>query len=535
MRSILALATATLALTAGCGGGSDVLARVGEREITAADFREAFNRLSPSEQVDVLEPGGRLALVERLAIRNLLELALEDRGAPGADWWVEQYSDAWLAAQWTGAGFSEFAESGPSPEDLTGLARRFRLRIILLPDSATAALALSLWAEPDLARRVDMALAPWSIGEVSHRVLEGQAWQMPVEIETRLEGCEGSGPVIIPIYDAWAVAEIWAGEDQPVDSVPPEASIVAFSRHLDSLAGIMPSSHAIEEMSRHLEVRDGRYALAGSFDMDPSTVLVRYDGGGVTAGELAELIERTGAWSFFGQPPAELESLVMRPPMGVGAGIELWFYAEGVARTRWQADRGREAGLDPADAEIPVMASVEHLLRLEVLEAVAEPDSAGVMAYYQSAGSRYTIPERRSVLIAYVPRETADSLGTPASFDALSGWTPLDSLGAPVPTPPQLAEVFGPLAGPVFSAEPGAVCGPFDIGMDGLSAYVQVVEVVPPAPAAPGEIWSRLVDDCRAVRIQDAYAALLGELRSEIGIEIDTAAVENVDPWSGSF
>ena len=81
-----ALGVAMILLAAGCGSRRETLATVGDRRITRQDFISAFSSMSPSEQVDVLEPGGRLALVDRLIDKNLLEIALESRGAPGSEW-----------------------------------------------------------------------------------------------------------------------------------------------------------------------------------------------------------------------------------------------------------------------------------------------------------------------------------------------------------------------------------------------------------------------------------------------------------------
>ena len=145
------------------------------------------------------------------------------------------------------------------------------------------------------------------------------------------------------------------------------------------------------------------------------------------------------------------------------------------------------------------------------------------------------IPERRSALLAYIPEEAADSIGTPDSFDELSSWTFVDESGSPAPTQPQPAEAFGAIADTLFSQSPGVLCGPLDMGVEGARAYFQVVDILPEQPAEPAEIWGILSDDCRAVRIQETFDAFMEELAADMGVEIDTSAVENVDPWSGSY
>ncbi len=530
-----ALGVAIVLLAAGCGAGPDVLATVGDREITGQDFEGAFGRLSPSEQVDVLEPGGRLALVDRLVNKALLEQALEDRGAPGSDWWVTLYEDAALSSTWTESRFEAFMGDDPRMEDFLALAGTFGLRIVLVPDSLTAMHVLDAWGEGAFEPDVEMSLAPWSISGSSHRVMSGYLWQMPVDLETHLAPHAGEGPVVIPLYGAWAVAELEMNLEAESDSVPPEAALSAFNRTIRRELAAVPSSRAIEELAGRLAVSDGRYTLPDTTGIARDLVLATYSGGSVTTGDMADIITRTDPWNFFGNPPVEISSLVMPRPSGMGAGVDLWFHVISVAQTRWAAARAREEQMDAALGETAMMASVEHLLRLEILERVSEPDSAEIIAWYESNTSRYSLPERRSALLAYVPESAADSIGTPESFEALLRWTPVDSTGAPFPTPPQPAEAFGSLAEPVFSSSEGTICGPFEIGVEGARAYFQVVGILPVEPAGADQIWDILRDDCRAVRIQDAYLAFISELRNEMGVEIDTSAVERVDPWSDSF
>jgi hypothetical protein len=253
----------------------------------------------------------------------------------------------------------------------------------------------------------------------------------------------------------------------------------------------------------------------------------------LTTGQMVDLIGRTGRWSFFGAPPAELSSTLPRYPSTAGPGVDLWYSVVMTAQTRWQAAMAREAGLDPDEAGISLMATVEHLLRLEVLQAVTEPDSSALAAFYAAHPDMYVLPERRSVLLAYVPSDMADTL-SPSSFDELLGWTPVDSAGRPVPTPPRDSGVFGPLGPAVFSAEPGVLTGPVAVN-DSLAAFFQVEAIEGGMPADPSAIGPVLAADCRAVAVQDAYLAFVEELAAEIGVEIDTARVEAVDPWSGSY
>ncbi len=520
-------------LAAGCGSRRETLATVGDRRITRQDFIAAFSNMSPSEQVDVLEPGGRLALVERLIDKNLLEIAFESRGAPGSEWWVSLYEDAALAPAWTRARFTEVMGDNPDMGDYLYLSGTFSIRVVLVPDSSTAVKALENWRSPGFPSGMAMSLAPWSIGGSSHREMEGYLWQLPADLQVAFSEHQGDGPVIEPLYGAWAVAELEVDPTPALDSVPPEAVMSAFNLAQRTEMGLTLSSGAISELAEAMVVEDDYYRLTDTSGLDRSRVMASYAGGGITTGDVIDLILRTDRWQFFGSPPAELGAFLLPTPSGVAPGIDLWFFVSSVAQTRWAAAQARAAGMENETGSTALMASVEHLLRLEVLNRVEEPDSASVMAWYEANIESYTIPERRSALIAYLPVASADSAGIPSSFAELARWTVVDSAGAPYPTPLQPEDAFGVVGGPVFSSEPGQLTGPVEIGVEGVRAYIEVVDVLPPEPAQPDWIWRIIRDDCRIARIQETFSSFMSELRTETGVEIDTSAVENVDPWTG--
>ncbi|KZD15023.1 MAG: hypothetical protein BWX47_01330 [candidate division Hyd24-12 bacterium ADurb.Bin004] len=530
-----ALGVAMILLAAGCGSRRETLATVGDRRITRQDFISAFSSMSPSEQVDVLEPGGRLALVDRLIDKNLLEIALESRGAPGSEWWVSLYEDAALAPAWTRARFTEVMGDNPDMNDFLYLSGTFSIRVILVPDSTTAVKALENWRSPGFPSGMVMSLAPWSTGGSSHREMEGYLWQFPVDLQIAFSEHQGDGPVIEPLYGAWAVAELEVDPTPALDSIPPEAVMSVFNLARRTEMDLALSSGAISALAEALVVDDDGYHIADTSGLDRSEVLASYAGGGITTGDVIDLVTRTDRWQFFGNPPAELAEFIMPTPSGVAPGIDLWFFVSSVAQTRWAAAQARAAGMEDETGSTALMASVEHLLRLEVLDRVEEPDSSSVMAWYEANIEYYTIPERRSALVAYLPAASADSAGTPSSFAELARWTVVDSSGAPCPTPLQPEDAFGAVGGLVFSSEPGQLTGPVEIGAEGFRGYVEVVDVLPPEPAQPERIWRIIRDDCRIVRIQEAFSSFMSELRTETGVEIDTSAVENVDPWAGTI
>lgn len=522
-------------LAAGCGSRRESLATVGDRQITRQDFVAAFSNMSPSDQVDVLEPGGRLALVDRLIDKNLLEIALESRGAPGSEWWVSLYEDAALSSVWASSRFAEVMVENPDMADFLYMSGTFSIRVVLVPDSATAVKAKDNWRNPGFPSDIAMSLAPWSIGGSSHRELEGYLWQFPADLQIAFSEHQGEGPVIEPLYGAWAVAELELDSTPALDSIPPEAALSAFNLAQRREMCLAPSSGAISELAGAFGLADGRYYLADTSGLDRSAVLISYSGGEITNGDIIDLVSRTDRWQFFGNPPAEIGAFLLPPPTGMGPGIDLWYFVFSVAQTRWAAAQARAMGMEDETGSIASMASVEHLLRLEVLNGVDEPDSASVIAWYEANTESYMIPERRSVLIAYLPVSAADSAGTPSSFDELGRWALVDSSGVPSPTPVQPEEAFGAIGGLVFASEPGQLVGPVEFGVEGARAYFEVVDVLPSEPARPEEIWDIIRDDCRAVRIQEAFSSFMSELRTETGVEIDTSAVENVDPWADNI
>lgn len=527
-------ALAVFCLTFSCGGRRGVLAVVGGSEITEGDFVRAFDLLSPAEQVRVLEPGGRLALLDRLVTKRVLELSLGSADTSGASFWTALYEDAWLADRWRQAAFSAFRDSSEIDEE--ALSRQARLRIVLVPDSTTAARCASEWSSESWSPPAVTSLAPWSAGGSSYRVLEGPLFALPPDLAGILLPAEGGGPSVFRLYGVWAAAELNLGERIP-DSLPHGAAdMLAFESLLRRESGIRPSSTAIEALSRNMRIgEDGRYTLAEPVPGEPGGALVEWDGGSIEASEVARLLREVRPSAFFDGVPPELEAVAAPSPSPAGPGVDLWFYLTGLARRRWEADMGRASGLDPDTAEVAVMARVEHMLRRNVLETLAPPDSSKVMSFFERHRGELQIPERRSVLIAYVPSETADSLGSVEDFGVVSDWAPAGPDGAPLATPPQPPEAFGPLAEAVFTAPEGVVTGPLPSSVENLSAYVQVVSIIPAGTADPVEIWPLLEEWAAREALVEAYGAYTSELRSRFGVEIDSSAVESVDPWGGDF
>jgi hypothetical protein len=532
---LLAAVLGSLAIS--CGRDRSVLAKVGNHEIRTGEYREAFASLSPQEQVEVLRPGGRTALLERLVTKNLLELACDSgntRASSAA--WVDLYETSWLAREWSEIEYQGYRSAQTDTTSLLALTQGFRLAIALLPDSDSAVSTLSGWTANGPSAPSRTALAPWTAGGSSFRVLNGIMLNLSPDLEAAISAHAGSDdPFAFPIYGAWAVAAI--DTIGPLsDTLPAGIGTFSFLRDVERRAGVGPSSRGIESLSSLMVMGDNGYYFPDLSGIDPGTVLAVWDGGIVTAGEVAGLFEAIQPDSFFGGAVPEELSVFAPPQAGpAGPAIDLWFYVTALAQTRWEAEQGRAAGLNPDSAHAGMMATVENLLRREVLERAGTPDSSAMLDYYSRNRGSLVYPERRSVVLAYVPSELADSIGLPPDFGPLSQWTPLDSGGRPIPTPLQPPESFGPMAEAVFSAEQGIVTGPVETGTPGMAAYFQVLSIAPPDTAEAFEVWPLLESGARAEKVEAAFGAYISELRSRFGVEIDSTAVEAIDPWGSSY
>jgi hypothetical protein len=325
----------------------------------------------------------------------------------------------------------------------------------------------------------------------------------------------------------------------PPETLPPGGSTpLLFTRSIRARAGITPVSPAIALLADRMSVgADGLYMFEDLPDSLGDLVLAGYAGGTVTAGMVSRLFQSVRPAAFFGGVPAELSPFAPPAPSPAGPGVDLWFFVAGLAQMQWEAASARAAGIDPGASEVAGMASVEHMLRRRILEGTPAPDSSAILSYYSANRGGFLLPERRAVLLAYLPVEAADSIGAVEDFSVLSAWTPKDAQGTPLPTPPQTQDVFGPLGAGIFSAEPGVVTGPFEIQVreTSIAAYFQVVGVVESDTAEAADIWPVLTGACRDAAIAGAYSSFVEELRTRSGVEIDTSAVEAIDPWSGSY
>lgn len=533
MRYIKLLPTAMLAVTVlSCGGQGplegpeDALARVGDHFITEEDFRQVFSELSPEQQVSVLDPGGRLSLVDRMINKELLELAADSLELREMDWWKSLYAQADLADRYSAA-MAESARSLAADTARWPEENWFVMDIVLMRDSAAAAEVARAWQSegPSAPDSAAMALAPWSRGGSSFRRLENYVALMPAYLSEKVLDHIDEGVTVARMFDGWAVFRITARE--PETPMRVENAIPAtMANMVYSEAGLLPRSGAIERFVAGLVAEGGSY-VPGEGPWEPGDTLVSYRGGALTAADAAEVFGKLRRNNFLSEPD-ELARLMPPRPGRRNSDVDLWMYLTGLARLRWQADKALEEGLE-ADSRLLRMAEVEHLLRTMVIDSLRSVDTPTLESFYTENIQQYTLPERRVVLRADIP--ASDTAG-------MSGIASLGDLEAEgdsairMSLSPALAEgAFGPLGEEVFDADTSGVHGPVALADTLPLIYFQVMAVLPDSVMELSDIADRVRSDYVSQNVDSRLSEFLMELRDAYDVEIDSTAVKRVDPW----
>ncbi len=143
--SVLFAAAIILLVLSGCGGEQH-LGSVGGHPLTREEYFEVFNGLPASEQVDVLEPGGRMALMEKIVRKKLLLLAWEED--PSISTGIEElYSISFLSDSMFRRIASEYDPELYTDSLASSGYSGFQLRAVLLDDSTQAATLAERWSE----------------------------------------------------------------------------------------------------------------------------------------------------------------------------------------------------------------------------------------------------------------------------------------------------------------------------------------------------------------------------------------------------
>lgn len=522
-----------------CGGeDSSLLSRGDGIEITDEDFMNEFNRLTPEDQVGVLEPGGKLNLVERLVNRDLFLAEAERTDLDGIEDWLAVSEDIWLARQWLEQEMETFYEAGLDTNWIDSMISiDVSMSVVLLKDSTSAATVMEEWnsggpSEPD----IEMATAPWSIGGSSYLDFQGDYFKLctgNLSFAEDLIAHAGEGVVMLPSFGVWAVCRIdTLHGDSPEYSIPIVARYYV-SIQLSRLTDVTVFSKAIDELNRHTIREGAEYSFKPGEDFNPDLTVAQYPGGILTAGEVVKIAGFVRDENFFADVPDDFVSYKMPRPV-LEQEIDLWVYTDGIAEIRSRALLAAEEGITWPAEELE-LTTTEHVFRENVLKSAVDVDTLTAMEFYHENQDMYSIPELRSILIAYVPLEWMPSTEINSFDDLDKYYIHADSSGNPLPTDPCPVELFENYGEAVFEADSGVFTGPIEYGEDNVFVFFEVVEIIPENEENPMLIMPFIIEDCKAALVTRRLESYLLELWNSYGVEIDSTAVKAVDPWDCSY
>lgn len=524
---------------ASCGGENNpVLARGNGIEVTDNDFMNEFNRLIPADQVDVLEPGGRLDLVTRLVNRAIFLSEAENTEVDGIEDWLEVSEDIWLARQWLEQELESIYEAGIDTNWIDSMISiNVTMSVALLSDSISAAAVLEDWnsngpSEPD----IEMTTAPWSNGGSSYLRYYGdnlRFYSSNASFADDVSKYIGEGTIMMPSFGAWAVVRIDTLHRDAFEYSIPLAAHSYVSIRLSLIKNITVLSRGIDELNGHLELEELEYSFRPGADFDPDLAVAEYPGGLVTAGEVIRIAGLVRDENFFGDVPNEFIPYGMFSPMFVPE-IDLWIYVEGIAEIKRQAELAREEGITWPDTEVELVVT-EHILRKNVLEVSTSVDTMQAMEFYNENRAMYRIPELRSILIAYVPFEWMPDYEIESFDDLEVYYIHADSAANPIPTNPYPLEMYDGFGMEVFEADSGVFTGPVEHAGGDVYVFFEVIEIIPEGEENPMLILPLLMKDYRTVMVTRRLEGYLLELWDSYSIEIDSSAVKMVDPWDSSY
>lgn len=511
-----------LLIQAGCGGTGE-LGRVGDQPVTSEEFLEVFNGLPAEEQVGVLEPGGRMTLMERIVRKKLLLLAWAEDPSVS-----EGYEDLYRISFLSDSMFRRIAE-GFDPQAYTdSLAgcgySSFTLRAVLLDDSAEAASLAERWNGGNYDNSVPSVSAPWSDRSgTSYRTMTGTIDRLTWNF-TPLLSLETGKAQVLPMYGEWCVAELELveGEWTPDES----AAVAGMMNAVSSITGEMILSSGIQALAGNCAISGASLVPSGAGDSTPVAVL---DGDTLTVEDILTEMRLVEPGNFFGGVPEELQ-MFSAPELAISPEISLWFHVKSVAQRHALCEMAAERGVVLEDGALDY-ARAESVVRERVLRA-SIPDSAGVASWFLENSDRFMLPERRSVLLGYTDSLSAAAMPIPGSIAGINGLqTVTDSSGNMIPTPLQVQESFGPVLGTaIFEAEEGVLTGP--VFLEGeLAGWFEVVEVEPPGVADLEEIYPVAAAAAAGDCFQQGFEGLIENLSSTYPVRIDTAAVTEIDLW----
>lgn len=511
-----------LLYASGCGGGSD-LGSVGDLPVTREEFLEVFNGLPSQEQVEVLEPGGRMALMERIVRKKLLLQAwAEDTSVSHG--WEELYRISFLSD----SAFRRIASSFDVQAYMDSLAgcgySSFRLRVVLLDDSLQADELKDSWNAGIFDNSIPSVSAPWSDRSgTSYRLMEGPVHRLTDNFSP-LIALESGSAQVLPMYGEWCVCilELTEGQWTQDESAPAKGIM----DHISALTTDVVLSRGIQKLADNCSLSGTVLVPSGEGD---NTAVVLLGEDTLTVSDILSLMRMASPENFFGGVPQEL-SLFSPPELIISPETTLWYYVKAIGQRYALRDMAIESGIILQENALD-FSRAESVVRERLLKD-ALLDSAGVAQWYGENSSRFMFPERRSVLLGYTDSLMALEAEIPSRISDFTGMeTIVDSTGSLVPTPLQVQESFGPILGPaIFASEEGVLSGPVFLGGE-LAGFFEVVDVEPPGAADLQEVFSLAASAAAEDRFQEGFEDLIDNLRSSYPVEIDTTAVTEIDLW----
>lgn len=526
-------------LLVSCGGGGERVLATGDGiMVTEEDFHREFQTLLPDDQVSVLQPGGRLDLVTRLAYRDILLREAEQIQLPGIDEWLEISETLWKSRTWLEQELQGMYEEGLDTAAVESMMSvEMTVHAVLMEDSGSAARAGELWvSEGPSSPDSGMALAPWSQDGSSYFEFHGDyfhLWSGNPVFASSVLGVVGTGPSIFPAFGTWALVEA-----DTVHSALQEYSIPAVARfYLGSMLALERDvtvlSSAVDALAEHFRLADGEYSFVDVQDLDGSMVLAEYPGGTLTLDEVLRNQRLVRDDSFFSGVPVDYAPYSIPEPM-LTPEIDLWAYIESMAETERQADLADRCGIQWPDAE-KNLTMTDRVLNHMVPGRVPEVDTVAALDFYEEHRELYLMPELRSIKIAYVPYEWMPE-GEVGSFDELDRYySHSDEDGRLIPTDPCPAGLFGGYGEAVFAAPESVFTGPVEYPGDEVFVFFEVVDVIPAGTDDPLLMMPVLMEDCRRSMVDSLLGEYLLELWDAYSIEIDSTLVRQLDPWETGY
>ncbi|MEA3265443.1 MAG: peptidylprolyl isomerase [Candidatus Fermentibacteria bacterium] len=507
-------------------GNSGELGTVAGIPVTTDEYLIVFNNLPADMQVSVLEPGGRLELMNRIVMkRSLLSAWQEDQTVSAG--WEDLYKTSMLAdSMFNRIGFGFDQAMYIDSISACGYSG-FSLRAVLLDDSTTAADMAFEWNAGNYDSSVLSLSAPWSLADgSSYRTFSGPVQRITTTFLPLLSMETGTAHVL-PMYGEWCVCILNLSEGEWVQDE--EAVSMGFMGAVAAATPHVILSRGISSLAASCVVSRVGIVSAGGGSTEP---VVLFSNDTLTVADILDIMEKAHPANYSGQVPDELS--VFSPPQAFSTKeVALWFYVKAVAQKYGLAELATEQGiLLPEDALD--YARAESVIRTRVLQA-SIPDSSEVASWFEENSDMFLMPERRSVLLGYTTATEASDSQTASSFAGLADCqTLVDSSGVMVPTPLRVSDAFGQVLGSaIFAADSGVFSGP--VMLEGeLAAWFEVIEIAPPDIALLEDVYLQAELLAASGMFSSGFDALMNELFVTYTVTIDTAAVEEIDLWGGT-